>query len=291
MRLAIMSDEVSQDFARVVRFAREFALEGIELRSVYDKPPQELSPGEVRDIRSMATDAGLTICAIATPVGKCAFHSAREKAETLRIFGRCLDLAKQCHTSLLRVFTFWREEHPCDLLPRIADWFHQHLIPQARECGVRLMVENEASTNLGGKREIETFLPLVYNVDSVTLAWDPCNVLFLPEPEDPWEETFPQARPYIGHVHLKDARRGPTPAETVHVALGEGDARIREHLQYFLETHFPGWISLETHWRMQQLDREIMRLPAGSEFSQGAEPASRECMQRLQRMIARLGPG
>ncbi len=297
MKLAVVSDEVSQDFARVVAFAREFQLDGIELRSVYEKPPQALTDREIATIRSLTAEAGLEICAIATPVGKCVWESAQERQETLHIFEQCLALAKNLHTSrspaeghpgppLLRVFTFWREPTPLELLPHIAEWFHTHLIPQAKRHGVRLMVENESSTNLGGGREIETFMPLVYDPEVVTLAWDPCNVLALPEREDPWEETFPQALPYIGHVHLKDARRGRTPAETVHVALGEGEARILEQLRYFKDTQFAGWVSLETHWRIQHLPREVMRSPVGSTFSEGAEPASRECMRRLQAMLS-----
>ena len=42
-KLAVISDEVSQDFQTVVNVSAEYKLNGVEIRSVWDKPPQDLS--------------------------------------------------------------------------------------------------------------------------------------------------------------------------------------------------------------------------------------------------------
>ena len=38
-KLGVINDEVSQDFATVVNFVKEFNLHSIEIRSVWDKLP------------------------------------------------------------------------------------------------------------------------------------------------------------------------------------------------------------------------------------------------------------
>ena len=69
--LSILTDEVSQDLGAVIRFAQEFRLDGIELRSLYGKAFRDLSPAEIREVRQRCDDAGLRISGVATPVFKC----------------------------------------------------------------------------------------------------------------------------------------------------------------------------------------------------------------------------
>ncbi|MDR7537874.1 MAG: hypothetical protein QN183_16155, partial [Armatimonadota bacterium] len=71
-RRALITDEVSQDPAEGVRLAQRFGLDGIELRSAWERQPHQLARDQVRALRRMTDDARLAVCAVATPVFKCA---------------------------------------------------------------------------------------------------------------------------------------------------------------------------------------------------------------------------
>jgi len=52
----------------------------------------------------------------------------------------------------------------------------------------------------------------------------------------------------------------------------------RRHFSEISRSGYRGWLSLETHWRVQALDESALHLPAGFEFSRGGEEASRVCL-------------
>src|SRR5690349_6630516 len=71
-KLAVFSDEVSQDLAEAIQFAKEFKLGGLSIRSVWNKKgPQDISLADAKKIKAMCDDAGLKITEVATPFYKC----------------------------------------------------------------------------------------------------------------------------------------------------------------------------------------------------------------------------
>lgn len=283
MKLAIISDEVSQDFERVIAFARDFQLDGIEIRSVWDKGPAKLADNDVETIDRMVRDAGVEICGVATPVFKCDIENPAEVAEHERIFERCLQLAEQWNAPLLRIFTGWRRDNPAALYPATAQLVRERLLPRIAGKPFRLGIENEYSTNVGSGDEVLGFFKELKGAPQTTLVWDPCNVLYMDGPNDLLRVDYPKVKHLVGHFHVKDSKRvsgGETPAEPCRV--GDGDVRIKEHFDALKADGYNGWVSLETHWRPQKaLSEKETNLPAGMAFSEGAEPASRECMRIL----------
>ena len=77
MKLAFITDEVTQNFAEAVAFARENGLQGLEVRSVDDTPADRLSAQNLRECRLRADDAGLAVCNVAGSFFKCAPQSDR----------------------------------------------------------------------------------------------------------------------------------------------------------------------------------------------------------------------
>jgi sugar phosphate isomerase/epimerase len=282
MKTAIITDEVSQEFEDVLRFASDFQLDGLEIRSLWNKPPHKLSDEEVKLIRTRCAGKGLAICGIASPVFKCDIEKEEELEAHVEIFKRCLHLAEEWNAPVIRVFTGWRRENNKELFPRIARAFREKLLPLVKGKPVLLGIENEYSTNVADGEEAAGFLRELKS-DQVTLVWDPCNILYMPNSSDPFEVDYPKVRGKIGHYHVKDADRVPgaePPAEST--ALGDGQARLRDTLEALREDGYRGWVSLETHWRMQKkLGEDVTRSPMGADFSANAEPASRECMKRL----------
>lgn len=285
-RLAILTDEVSQDLDVVVRFAREFQLDGIELRSLFGKAFKDLTVSEVGTIAAACHDDGLAVSGCATPVFKCDIDDSKAIAEHTDLFRRSLDAARAADCAMIRVFTFNRREHPTapSDLERAAGHFHL-LLNAAKGSGICIGVENEASCLVGTGSETLEFLKHLPNTQELGVVWDPCNVLYLDGTNDPVHDDYPLIADRVRHVHLKDASRADGKAAQRCVELGTGGINFPAQLAALKARGFSDWITLETHWRSVPLDDESQHLPAGYTFSAHAEPASRICMAHLQRWI------
>jgi sugar phosphate isomerase/epimerase len=285
-RLAILTDEVSQELDDVLRFAREFRLAGIELRSLFGQAFKDLSPAQITEIAHRSRDAGLAVAGCATPVFKCPLDSSSEIAAHLELFRRSIEFAQILGCDLLRVFTFLRRTHPAtsDDLARAAGHVSA-LLDLVRGTGLRIGVENESSCIVATGAEAREFLGHLPNDPQLGIVWDPCNVLYLDGGNDPVHDDFPQVAGRTIHVHVKDASRVGTKAAENCVELGTGQIDFRAQFRALKDGGFRGWITLETHWRTVALDEASRHLPAGYGFSANAEPASRICMARLQSLV------
>ena len=285
-RLAILTDEVSQDLDTVLRFAKEESLDGIEVRSLFGKAFRDLMPDDLRTIAARSRDAGMAIAGAASPVFKCNLDAPSEIAEHVELFKRSVEAAQILGTDLVRVFTFLRRSHPAtpDDLARAASHFGK-LIEIVHGTGIRVGIENEASCIMGNAVETAEFWKHLPPSAQTTLVWDPCNCLYLEGDEDPVGPAFDAVAGLVGHVHIKDARRDGSKPALKCVEVGTGQLDFPAHFRALKADGYRGWITLETHWRVVPLDDETQHLPAGHAFSAHAEPASRICVRHLRRMI------
>ena len=285
-RLSILTDEVSQELDDVLRFAREFALDGIELRSLFGKAFKDLSPADIRGIADACRAAGITVNGCATPVFKCDLDDQAAIDDHVDLFKRSLESAHVLGSKLLRVFTFIRRSHPAtsDELARAAEVFPR-LLEAARGSGIRIGVENEASCIVGSGAEMREFLGHLPADPQLGVVWDPCNVLYLDGTNDPVHTDYPLIADRVCHVHVKDASREAGHAAKTCVELGTGSIDFPAQFGALKRSGYRGWITLETHWRSVPLDADTQHLPAGYSFSANAEPASRICMANLQRLV------
>ncbi|CAI8036876.1 hypothetical protein GBAR_LOCUS20663 [Geodia barretti] len=63
-KLGVIGDEVSQDFATVVNFVKDFNLHSIEIRSVWDKLPHELTEADIDEMNVYLTALTLRLSAL-----------------------------------------------------------------------------------------------------------------------------------------------------------------------------------------------------------------------------------
>ena len=285
-KLAILTDEVSQDLEAVIRFAREEKLDGIEVRSLFGKAFRDLSHDDLRTIAAATKDAGLAIAGAASPVFKCNLDAPNEIAEHVELFKRSVEAAQILGTDLVRVFAFLRRPLPAtsDDLARAASHFGK-LFEFVRGTGIRVGIENEASCIVGNAAETAEFWRHLPPNEEGTLVWDPCNCLYLDGEEDPVGEAFDAVAGLVGHVHIKDARRNGSKAAPTCIEVGTGQLDFPRHFRALKTNGYRGWVTLETHWRVVPLDHESQHLPAGHAFSANAEPASRICIANLRRML------
>ncbi len=287
-KLAIITDEVSQDLDTVIRFAQEFQLDGIEVRSLFGRAFKDLTKDDLTEIAKGASDAGFAIAGAASPVFKCDLDSPTQIADHVDLFKRSVEAAQLLGTDIVRVFAFLRRTHPAtsDDLKRAASHFGK-LLDIVEGTGIRVGLENEASCVVATGAETKEFLSHLPPHPQLTVVWDPCNVLYVPGTNDPVKDDFPMIADRVGHVHFKDARRPDSgePAPTC-LELGTGAIDFPTQLSMLKARGYSSWVALETHWRTVPLDAETQHLPAGYGFSANAEPASRICMSHLQRWIA-----
>src|SRR5262245_15495000 len=171
-KLAVISDEVSQDPAVAAAMMREFGGHGLELRSAWDKGPDELGEADIARLKHIVEANGLRVCGIASPVYKCRLGVPEEERQHITMLQRCITLAHALNTDLIRVFTFWHQPGPPPW-ELIAEKFQEPLRMAAQE-GVILGIENERSTMAASARGVADFLTLM-NEPHLSAIWDPGN--------------------------------------------------------------------------------------------------------------------
>jgi len=287
-KLSLFTDEVSQDFERAVMLAREYELDGIEIRSTWDKPPQALNTDDIRQMRDILRGTGLIVCSIASPFYKCAVDNPRERMEHLEILRRCCMLADAFDCRIIRGFTFWRK------LPIEAYWTDilkgfDEPAKILEERDKVLAIENEASTMVGTGRRLARLLD---RLDSgrVAAMWDPANSLFdEQEPEVPFPDGYDAICGRMPHMHLKDAAKDPKTGKAATVPIGEGDIDFRGQFDALVADGYDGFVSLETHWRPTALSEDQLNRPGGAAFSKEGEYATRLCLDNWFSILKELG--
>ncbi len=286
-RMAVISDEVSQDPRRIVAFAKEFGLSAIEIRSLWDGPPQALTRDRIRELKSILDDGGLKTCAIASPFLKCDFGDSGQFQAHLEILRKCLELADALETDFIRGFTFWRKEDLARKIAPLVDRF-QAVLPILEGTGKYLLIENEASTNTATGKETAEFLRRIGH-PQIRGIWDPANCIYSPAPEKPFPDGYDRIKALAPHVHVKDAMR-PAGQEPRCVPIGEGEVNWPGQFRALLEDGYTGYLSLETHWRAAEiLSNEELELPGGIKFSEGGEYASGICMKKIRSIFEQMG--
>ena len=285
-KLSVITDEVSQDLETVAKFADRFELDGIEIRTVWGRRPQDLV-NKVDEIKEILRKYDLKVSAIASPFFKADIDSDEEYKGHLDILRNCIRLAKSLDTDIIRGFTFWRKNRLDEYLERIIEKFQKPLEIIESE-GVLLGIENEPSTFVGNGRDLARFLDRLGS-KNVKAIWDPGNDIWDPEGETPYPDGYKHVRDRIIHVHIKDGTRKGSSGKPECVAFGEGEIDYLGQLRALKEDGYRGYLSLETHWRSgKQLSDELISKPGGEEFSSLGEYASEICMRNLLEMLAKL---
>ena len=260
MRLAVFTDEITQDFGRAVEIAaREFGLRWVEVRNLWGKHLLELTAAEMGEAKRLLDRYQLQICSIANPLFKTDWPDAPISRESPnksgkipadlmksqdQLLDRGIEVALEFGKPPLRCFDFWRLENPAS--HRAA--MNQTLDKAAQKAGHRgitLMIENEPSCNTASSKEAAEVLASIPN-PNFKLLWDPGNSWFAGL--DPFPEGYrllPIAR--IAHVHCKDAVKNAA-GKPEWAAIGRGKINFPGLFAALSRDGYSGALSLETHW-------------------------------------------
>jgi sugar phosphate isomerase/epimerase len=270
-RLSVVADEISDDFERTLVFAQELGIWDIEFKALWKEPLDSASQERLGKARDLLDSYEMQVCVLEPGTFKSLLlgdvpldqmedqPGFQEHVQRLR---SQLAAAQFLGAPLVRVFSFRREgmvgsgnpspRHPGggpfpeEMQEKVARALRL-ACQEAERVEVTLALENVRSCWGDGGRNTALILE---RVDSpwLSVLWDPVSG-FVSGEEDAYPAGYEAVRPYMSHVHLKDAvvddeATGLTRWERI----GDGDANLVEHLVALRDDGYAGCIGIETHW-------------------------------------------
>jgi len=257
-RIAVINDEISQDFGHVCEVAsRDFSMGWIELRSMWKKNIVGLDEKQVAEARGLLEKYQLKVTDIASPLFKTdwpgapkskyseakSFNAAFDWKQQDEVLERAIEMAKAFGTDRVRCFDFWRLEDQTPYRAAMNDKLREAAEKAAKK-NIILVLENEPACNTATGAEAAKVLSAVQS-PALMLNWDPGNAAAQAEiPYPDGYKLLPKDR--IGHCHCKDAVKKGNKYDWAPMGGGlidwAGQFRALKADGYRLA------VSLETHW-------------------------------------------
>ena len=261
-RVAVINDEIGQDFGHAVDVAaREFGMQWIELRGMWNKNILKLDAKEIAEARNILERAKMRVTDIASPVFKVDWPGAplskvAEKRDTFNadytfkqqdeLLDRSFELAKAFNTDRVRIFDFWRLDDQAPYRAAIDDKLRE-AADKAGKKNIILILENEFACNTATGEEAGRLLSQV-KARNFMVNWDPGNAAMRGENAFPdGYNKLPKDR--IGHVHCKDIQKKPDGSGQAWAAMGRGTIDWTAQFRALKQQGYKFATSLETHWR------------------------------------------
>jgi L-ribulose-5-phosphate 3-epimerase len=257
-RIAVINDEISQDFGHACEVAtKEFGMEWIELRGMWNKNILRLDANEIAEARKILEKYKLRVTDIASPLFKVDWPGApKSKFSEANSFGanftlaqqdevleRAMEMARAFGTDRLRCFDFWRLEDQSPYRAAI-NYKLRDAAAKAEKKGIILVLENEPSCNTATAAESAKVLDAV-KFPNFMLNWDPGNAAASGEiPFPDGYNLLPKER--IGHCHCKDAVKKGKGYDWA--PMGGGIIDWAGQFKALKRDGYHFAVSLETHW-------------------------------------------
>jgi L-ribulose-5-phosphate 3-epimerase len=279
-KLGVISDEITQNFEQALLWIKGFGLEWVELRFVWDKYVTEFAADDVKRAKDLLAKHGMKVSVLdsayfKTPLPGTESKFAGGRPDPLQsdisqqngILERAIARAKDFGTDKVRIFSFLRVPNPKTVFDRVAKELERTAAIAQRE-GIRLVLENEFSCNVGTGAEAAAMLDAVKS-PALGVNWDPGNAY------DAGEVPFPNGYELLDekrmwHIHLKDAAPAAKPGETKWMPIGSGKIDYVGQFRALIKNGYEGTMSLETHYL---------------NAAKNKEESSRESMEGLLKVI------
>src|SRR6185312_8529953 len=232
--LSGFADEISPDPAEQLAVLAAESITHLEFRGAWSTNVADLDDAHLASFRAALDDAGVSVSAIGSPIGKIGIGDAFEpEKDRLR---RIADVAHELGTSLVRVFSFFipagepPERYRQQVIDRLAE-----LTEIAAASGLVLAHENE---KLIYGDTPQRCADLITAIDSPALraTFDAAN--FVQCGVRPHTEGFDLLRPHLEYVQIKDA----IAATGQVVPAGKGHGEVRETLAALASEGFHGYL-------------------------------------------------
>ena len=265
-RVAVINDEISQDFERACQVASGFGMKWIELRGMWNKNILDLDVNQITESLRLLKKYDLRVTDIASPLFKVdwpgapkskfspkkdEFNAHFDAAQQDAVIEKCVEMAKKFSTDRVRCFDFWRLEDPKPYRAEINETLRKAAEKLGKQ-NLSLVLENEMSCNTGTGKEAAEVLAAI-QTPSFMLNWDAGNAVTLGEiPYPNGYELLPKNR--IGHCHCKDAVKNGEKYEWA--PMGKGQIDWVGQFRALKKAGYKHAVSLETHWHGAETPEE-----------------------------------
>ena len=271
-RVAVITDEISQDFDRACFIAaREFGMQWVEVRGLWNKNLMNLTSAEIAEAQKIVAKYQLRVTDIGSPLFKVGWPGAPTSKYSPKrdqfnadfgydqqpeVLDKCIEVAKAFHTDRVRGFDFWRLEDQTPYRKAINAELHD-AAAQLGKHGVIFLLENEMRCNTATGAEAAKTLAAVSSAN-LMLNWDPGNAAARGEvPYPDGYDLLPKNR--IGHCHCKDVTLKPGGEGFEWMPVGKGIINWVGQFQALKQAGYDRGVSLETHWHGAATSEESSR--------------------------------
>lgn len=236
--------------------ARKCGYAGIELRALagtldlLSRP--EFTAPQLPLTCAYLKDDGIEICCVDT---SCTFHSpdAGERANQVKIALAHAELAAKLGAPLIRVFP--DKIQPGAQREETRDWIAEclRIVSERMPADVDVALETHGDF---ARAEAAAEIATLANHAKVKLIWDVANSVAA-------GDTIGQAgrvvKPYLAHIHLRDAKPVVESEHWLPVLAGRGRVSFAEALAAIRELNYEGYISFEweKYWRPEIEEPEV----------------------------------
>jgi len=290
MYLSGIADEAGANIDDQIRATKELGWKHLEARTVevtgFPKANLHDIPEAAFDIvAGKLREAGLQINCFGSTIGNWAKKIEDPFDLTLAEARRAIARMQRLGAKLIRVMSYKVRDEEDQLEPERFRRMRE-LTRMFLDAGLQPVHEN--CMNYGGMSWRHA-LKLLDNVPGLKWVFDTANPVFnddrsQPKPwskQDPWE-FYQHVKPFILHVHIKDARWNPAKNDADYTWPGEGDGAVRPIIKDLLASGYDGGFSIEPHMVVVFHD-------ANSEANADVMRANYvEYGRRLQRLIGQI---
>lgn len=265
-KIGIITDGISRDFEYALDTMIETGLEYVELQYLWNKQVGELTDTDIEKVKGLINDRNLKVSCIShhnlsgipidTPIESSIY---REQLNTLQ---RCIEIAHELESKLVRIFSFKKEMVLFGAEPIISDGAWTTLINRleqplkmADDANITLVVETAISANITSALLARKLIDEL-DVDHLKVLWDPCSSLYCTEV--PYPDGYEIIREYIAHIHLKDGVVNLPAATFDFCAIGKGQMEqfYKPILEAMKKDGYAGTISFESVYTPENGTRE-----------------------------------
>ncbi|MBC7319425.1 sugar phosphate isomerase/epimerase [bacterium] len=226
------------DIKKIVESARRYGYNGVELRGAGRQHISlEISPLERSEIKRLFEDNNVEICCISAYT-RFASPIREEREANIETLVRYCELAREMNAPIVRSFIG-------NVPEGISESEYMNYIPEALHkvgekiegLGVDVVIETHDYFSTG-----KIISDIIRRTDSKNIkalwdVWHPYR-----SGESP-KETVKYLKPYLRHMHIKDAKRIGEDWQLV--LPGEGDIPLKEIVDLLKEIDYQGYLSFE----------------------------------------------
>ncbi|MBN1417046.1 MAG: sugar phosphate isomerase/epimerase [Bacteroidales bacterium] len=242
IKFSAFADEVATDFEEQLKFLASEKVQFIEIRFVDRKNIMDLNEKELLRVKELLKKYLIRVSAIGSPVGKVSLEVPN--SEHLETFRHAFYLAKYFETKFIRVFSYYAPDG------ENIDDYRDEVIHRMKEKvrilnGSGIMMVHENESHIFG-HSATNCVDLAKGVNSMNfkLVYDPANFVWGEDIANNMEVCWPQMKPYVVHIHIKDWKVG---SREVGSMPGKGDGQIPELLKELKNMNYKGFLTMEPH--------------------------------------------